>query len=128
MSFDNIRNPFSVVCKSGGLYVLGPGKLWEVNASNQLIETRLSFIANNKPNYLGNYKSHVGNKIYKVEKGRKIYEFTLPFATDSGYLCMKDFETILYSRAASLLYYNIPNKTVTKVNGRQTISNFIISD
>jgi hypothetical protein len=134
-SFDSIGNSYSIICKNGSLYVLGRDKIWQINTSNQLVESPLNSnvnLATREPVSFGHtftntsyLVGHIGNQIYLGKEYKWLYAFTLPFATDSGTLCMKDEDVILFSRGDSVFYYSISGRKLSKGNGAKEIRDFV---
>ena len=69
----------------------------------------------------------IGNEIF-IQKGNDFKwneAFTLPFATDSGVLSMKNYKTILFSRFDdSLFYYSIGDAKVEKRAKKEMFESF----
>ncbi|AEW02112.1 hypothetical protein A4D02_08845 [Niastella koreensis] len=133
ISYDSISHPYFITCKNGCLYVLGRNKLWQVNNSNQLVETPLytDEAATGEPVKFGyNYKyygcvmGNIGNVVYTKREQKWEYAFTLPFSTDGGSLAVKNTDVILFSRGDSVFYYNILGKRLWKLNGAKVIRDF----
>ena len=130
---NNISNSFTATCRNGSLFILGDKRLWQINAGNKLIETPIytNDVTDLKPQIFryalsGNWGNR-GSKVYKQQgtNGPWEYAFTLPFATDSGYLSMKDTANILFSRRDdSLFYYSISDAKVKRTTKKEMMESF----
>jgi hypothetical protein len=143
-SFEGIKYTYKATCRNGSLYILGgnkmwdDNKLWQINTNDKII---VSPIYTNmateeiEPNVFertvnGTFGS-IGNRIYitKGYNGKWNYACTLPFATDSGALSLKDTGTILFSRNDdSLFYYGMANAQVERRARKGMLEHFCSKD
>jgi hypothetical protein len=133
LSIDNISEPFFITCKYGSLYALGRRKLWQINASNQLVETPLytNVAEASDPvpfgdhfRYYSQQIGHIGNAIYTKRYQKWVYLFTLPFVPNGGTLSLMHDYAILFSRGDSVFRYTILNGNVSKANAANEIRDF----
>jgi hypothetical protein len=134
LSIDSICKPFGITCRNGCLYVLGIDKYWQINTNNQLIENPLytnDTMAISEPVKFGDHFiyysqsiGHIGKMIYTKRNYKWEYAFTLPFATDGGFLSEINSDIILFTRGDSVFNYSIPGKKLSKVNAANEMRDF----
>lgn len=125
---------YKAFCRNGSLFGFHSDHLSQIDTGNQLVTYPVytndtSEIDAHEFGYNGhNTVGAVGNKIYlgEVRRGNWRYAFTLPFATDSGYLCMKGYDTVMFVNRSndSLFYYSIRDGQVEKKEKKKMIADF----
>ncbi|AEW02113.1 hypothetical protein A4D02_08850 [Niastella koreensis] len=121
-------------CRNGKLFSFHINELTQITAGNQLMtfpaytNDTTGIVAHNFGHTGHGSIGAAGNKIYLQESrnGKWRYAFTLPFATDSGYLQMKGYDTILFVNRSndSVFYYSIKDGQVEKRERKKMIADF----